>query len=164
MQDKKKWEDKTRTKKNGETRCKTKNGETRCETEKNGETRQETIQKMGRRDTIQKEKVAQRHQMVPLPCSSFSLVFMGGGRAAASGLAGWASGLAGWPRGGDIRMNGKSPHSIGLCPLSGPLPKNKFVQTQMRLTEKTKLKSICCRFYCRLLACYLQVVEDFSHV
>ena len=46
-------------------------------------------------------------------------------------LAGWASGLAGWPRGGngrtdgqmDERTNGKSPHSTGLCPLSGPLPK-----------------------------------------
>ena len=45
----------------------------------------------------------------------------------ASGLAGWASGLAGWPRGADERMyertDGKSPHSTGLRPLSGPLPK-----------------------------------------
>ena len=45
-----------------------------------------------------------------------------------SGLAGWASGLAGWPRGGmdgrtNEQTNGKSPHSTGLHPLSGPLPK-----------------------------------------
>ena len=47
----------------------------------------------------------------------------------AFGLAGWASGLAGWPRGGDgrtnVRTDGKSPHSTGLRPLSGPLPKNE---------------------------------------
>ena len=46
----------------------------------------------------------------------------------ASGLAGWASGLAGWPRGGtygrtDVQMDRKSPHSTGLRPLSGQLPK-----------------------------------------
>ena len=42
-------------------------------------------------------------------------------------MAGWASGLAGWPRGGDERTDGrtdgKSPHSTGLRPLPGPLPK-----------------------------------------
>ena len=49
----------------------------------------------------------------------------------ASGLAGWASGLAGWPRGGTDgqtyeRTDGKSPHSIGLRPLLGPLPKKQI--------------------------------------
>ena len=55
----------------------------------------------------------------------------------ASGLAGWASGLAGWPRGGgrtdertDEQTYGKSPHSTGLRPLSGPLPKKGTTITQ----------------------------------
>ena len=39
--------------------------------------------KGGKEGKERKEKVAQRHQMVPLPCSTFSLGFMGGGRAAA---------------------------------------------------------------------------------
>ena len=100
MRDKKKGETRRETKKNREMRCKTKkngktrpgqkkmgrqdarqkNGETRCETEKNGETSQETIKKMGRRDTIQKEKVAQRHQMVSgsLALLFFLLGFHGG--------------------------------------------------------------------------------------
>merc|ERR1712015_178893 len=50
----------------------------------------------------------------------------------ASGMAGWASGLAGWPRGGDgrtnERTNGKSPHSTGLRPLLGPLPKKSVIR------------------------------------
>ena len=70
-------------------------------------------------------------------------------RPQASGLAGWASGLAGWPRGGDGwmcrgmdvqtygrmdiqtygHMQGKSPHSTGLHPLSGSLPKKKLGPT-----------------------------------
>ena len=46
----------------------------------------------------------------------------------ASGLAGWASGLAGWPRGRlygqtNVQTEGKLPHSTGLRPLSGSLPK-----------------------------------------
>ena len=61
----------------------------------------------------------------------------------ASYLAGWASGLAGWPIGGDgrtdVRTDGKSPHSTGLRPLSGPLPKKKeknfmiFFQQQFQM-------------------------------
>ena len=62
----------------------------------------------------------------------------------ASGLAGWASGLAGWPRGGDGRTygrtnvrtdeqtDGKSPHSTGLRPLLGPLPKNHIAKLIIR--------------------------------
>ena len=47
-----------------------------------------------------------------------------------SWLPGWALGLAGWAKGGctdgrtNVRTYRKSPHSTGLCPLSGPLPKN----------------------------------------
>merc|ERR1712212_335196 len=67
-------------KKMGRQYARQKKGETRCETEKNGETSQETIKKMGRQDTIQKEKVAQRHQMVSgsLALLFFLLGFHGG--------------------------------------------------------------------------------------
>ena len=47
----------------------------------------------------------------------------------ASGLAGWASGLAGWPGRGYKWTNGKSPHSTGLRPLSGPLTKKAIKTT-----------------------------------
>ena len=55
-----------------------------------------------------------------------------GSLALLSGLAGWASGLA--ARGGmngrtNERTDGKSPHSTGLCPLSGPLPKKTCSST-----------------------------------
>ena len=45
-------------------------------------------------------------------------------------LAGWALSLAGLPRGGqtDRLMNGNTPHSTGLRPLKGPLPKNEGMQ------------------------------------
>ena len=63
----KKWGDETRDKKPiGRQDARQKNGETRCET--------------GRRNTIQKEKVAQRHQMVSgsLALLFFLLGFHGG--------------------------------------------------------------------------------------
>ena len=58
----------------------------------------------------------------------------------ANGLAeGWLEGPEGQPAGSegqpeggrtDVRMDGRtygiSPHSTGLCPLSGPLPKKLF--------------------------------------
>ena len=43
-------------------------------------------------------------------------------------LAGWASGLAGWPRGED----GKFPHSTGLRPLLGPLPKKRYLRKERK--------------------------------
>ena len=74
---------------------------------------------------------------VPLPCSTFSLVFMGVGRAEAptvawlagwaSDLAGWASGLAGWPRGGNRRTDKQTenlPILQDFIPYRGRCPAN----------------------------------------
>ena len=60
----------------------------------------------------------------------------------ASGIAGWASGLAGWPRGGEGRMYRKSPHSTGLRPLSGQLPKmcTKWIGKEFKFLDVSALR------------------------
>ena len=103
-QDKKNGETRYKTKKNGETRHKTKknretrremkkngetrrfmkkNRETRRETKKNGETRPRRKKRGDETQDNNKWPKGIKWSAVPLPCSTFSLVFMGAGRAAA---------------------------------------------------------------------------------
>ena len=55
--------------------------------------------------------------------------WLAGPQAWLAGPQAWLAGPQAWlggPEGGrtNVRMDGKSPHSTGLHPLSGPLPKN----------------------------------------